>query len=35
MAITAFAPAITRSKELIAEKTNQVALKIVTHDSES
>ena len=35
MAITAFAPAITRSKELIAEKTNQVALKIVTNDSES
>ena len=35
MAITAFAPAITRSKELIVEKTNQVALKIVTNDSES
>ena len=35
MAMTAFAPAITRSRELIAEKTNQVALKIVTNDSES
>jgi hypothetical protein len=35
MAITAFAPAITRSKELIVEKTNQVALKIVNNDSES
>ena len=33
--MTAFAPAITRSRELIAEKTNQVALKIVTNDSES
>ncbi len=33
--MTAFAPAITRSRELIAEKTNQVALKIVTIDSES
>ena len=33
--MTAFAPAITRSRELIAEKTNQVALKIVTKDSES
>jgi hypothetical protein len=35
MAMTAFAPAITRSREIIAEKTNQVALKIVTNDSES
>ena len=35
MAMTAFAPAITRSRELIAEKTIQVALKIVTNDSES
>ncbi len=33
--MTAFAPVITRSRELIAEKTNQVALKIVTNDSES
>ena len=33
--MTAFAPAITRSRELIAEKTNQVALKIITNDSES
>ena len=33
--MTAFAPAITRSRELIAEKTNQVALKSVTNDSES
>jgi len=33
--MTAFAPAITRSREIIAEKTNQVALKIVTNDSES
>ena len=33
--MTAFAPAITRSRELVAEKTNQVALKIVTNDSES
>ncbi len=33
--MTAFAPAITRSRELIAEKTNQVALKIVINDSES
>ena len=33
--MTAFAPAITRSRELIAEKTIQVALKIVTNDSES
>ncbi len=35
MAIAAFAPAITRSKERIVEKTNQVALKIVSNDSES
>lgn len=33
--MTAFVPVIVRSRELIAEKTNQVALKIVTHDSES
>lgn len=33
--MTAFVPVITRSRELIAEKTNQVALKIVTNDSES
>jgi len=35
MAMTAFVPVIARSRELIAEKTNQVALKIVTNDSES
>ena len=29
MAITAFAPAITRSKELLAEKSSKVALKLV------
>ena len=29
MAITALAPAITRSKEIFAEKTSQVALKLV------
>ena len=29
MAMTAFAPAITRSKEIFAEKTSQVALKLV------
>jgi len=34
MAITAFAPVVTRSRELIAEKTNQVALKIVTSNTE-
>ena len=33
--MTAFVPVIARSRELIAEKTNQVALKIVTNDSES
>jgi len=30
MAMTALAPAITRSKEIIAEKTSQVALKLVS-----
>ena len=29
MAITAFAPAITRSKEILAEKSSQVVLKLV------
>jgi hypothetical protein len=29
MAMTAFAPAITRSKEIFAEKSSQVALKLV------
>ena len=29
MAMTALAPAITRSKEIFAEKTSQVALKLV------
>ena len=29
MAITAFAPAITRSKEILVEKSNQVVLKLV------
>lgn len=29
MAVTALAPAITRSKEIFAEKTSQVALKLV------
>jgi hypothetical protein len=29
MAMTAFAPAITRSKEIIAEKSSQVVLKLV------
>ena len=29
MAITAFAPAINRSKEILVEKSNQVVLKLV------
>jgi hypothetical protein len=34
MAMTAFAPAITRSKEILAEKSSQVALKLVPDLSE-
>jgi len=34
MAMTALAPAITRSKEIFAEKTSQVALKLVPNVSD-
>ena len=34
MAMTAFAPAITRSKEIFVEKTSQVALKLVPNVSD-
>jgi hypothetical protein len=34
MAMTAFAPAITRSKEILAEKSSQVVLKLVPDVSE-
>jgi hypothetical protein len=34
MAMTAFAPAITRSKEILAEKSSQVVLKLVPDISE-
>ena len=34
MAMTALAPAITRSKEIFAEKTSQVALKLVPDPSD-
>lgn len=34
MAITAFAPAITRSREIFAEKSSQVALKLVPNISD-